>query len=277
MPEPGIRQPLRPLEVETRQRTELLYFLTYQKRGALTIASDHLVVGKGNSAVSVGRDGLIEATYRIDGFLGHDVWFEDDGKWRDLPLPYGVQQGHPVRDILGKLLINWGLTESVPGWTKMDRCELFPGQFKLARWANLPHGLIISLGAIFLLAGMTLVFSGQQNLGAILTFGPMPVILLIYLYAYESFGSRIVLSRDNLIIFPYKAPRLEFKISQIEKVEVEIDSAARRRGKKRLTLCLKDGGRAPLCTFRREWQTTEESLLDALRSRDVPIEVPCYE
>lgn len=277
MPEQEIRQPLRPLEVETRQRTELLYFFTYQKRGALAIASDHLVVGKGNNAVRVGREGLREATYRIDGFLGHDVLFEDDGKWRDLPLPYGVQQSLPVRDILGGLLNHWGLSESVPGWTTMDRCELFPEQFKLTKWANLPHGLIISLGGLIMLAGITLVFSAQQNLGVILTFGPVPVILLIYLYAYETFSCRVVLSRDNLIIFPHKATRLEFKISQIEKLEVEVDSRSSRSGKKRLTLCLKDGKRIPLCTFRREWQTAEESLLDALRSRNVPIVVPGYE
>ncbi len=277
MPEREPSQPLLPLEVETWPSTDLFFLFTSAKRGALTIASDHLVIGKGNDTVAIRKEELREATNKSDGFLGFDLQYKCGSRWHDFPLPYGVQHGLPVRDILGKLLINWGLTESVPGWTKMDRCELFPEQFKLARWANLPHGLIISLGAIIMLAGLTMVFSGQQNLGAILIFGPLPVILLIYLYALESYGSRIVLSRDNLIIFPYKTPRLEFKISQIEKVEVEVDSAARRRGKKRLTLCLKDGKRVPLCTFRREWQTAEESLLDALRSRDVPIVVPGYE
>lgn len=277
MPEAVLKKQIQPLEVETRQSTDLLFLFTYAKRGSLTIASDHLLVGKGTHAVEIRKEELREATYQADGFLGLDLSYCSGDQWKKLPLPYGVQQSLPVRDILGSLLIDWGLTESVPGWTLMDRCELFPEQFKLTKWGNLPHGVIISLGGLIMLAGITLVFSGQQNFGAILTFGPMPVILFIYLYAYETFSCRIVLSRDNLIIFPHKATRLEFKISQIEKLEVEVDSRSNRSGKKRLTLCLKDGERIPLCTFRREWQTVEASLLDALRSRDVAIVVSGYE
>lgn len=277
MPEQESERVLVPLAVQTRRPGWFFGLMPRVSNGDLTLGADYLVVREGRKLIRISMEEISEAACESVGFFDDKLKLKHEGSWRSVFLPYGVQSGIPVRDVLGKRLIAWGLTQAVLGWKGKESCELFPEQVKLLRWANLPHGLIISLGAIIMIAGIALVFSGQQNLGAILTFGPMPVILLIYLYTYERFGSRIVLSRDNLIIFPYKAPRLEFKTSQIEKVEVEVDSVARHRGKKRLTLCLKDGKRVPLCTFRREWQTAEESLLDALRSRDVPIVVPGYE
>lgn len=277
MPEQESDTALAPLPVQTRRPVWFFGLIPRVSKGDSTLGLDYLVVREGRRLIHMPVQHISEAACESVGLFDYELKLKHEGVWRSTFLPFGVALGLPFRDILGKRMFDWGLTQAVSGWKTKNSCELFPEQFKLAKWANLPHGVIISLGGLIMLAGITLVFSGQQNLGAILTFGPMPVILFIYLYAYETFSCRVVVSRDNLIIFPHKATRLEFKISQIEKLEVEVDSRSKRSGKKRLTLCLKDGERIPLCTFRREWQTAEESLLDALRSRDVAIVVSGYE
>lgn len=277
MPEPESERVLVPLAVQTRRPGWFFGLMPRVSKGDLTLGSDYLEVREGRRLIRITMQEISEAACESVGLFDYELKLKHEGVWRSVFLPYGVQSGLPVRDVLGKRLIDWGVTQAVQGWKKQNSCELFPEQFKLLRWADLPHGLIVSFGGIVMLAGIALVFLGQPNLGAVLTFGPMPLIFLIYMFVYERYSSRIVLSRDKLIVFLDKSSRQEFTISQIEKLEVEVDSRSMRRGKKRLTLYLNNGVQIPLCTFRREWQTSEESLLDALRSRDVPIVVPGYE
>lgn len=99
MPEQTNEKPILPLEVETQQTTEVLYFFNYAKKGRLTIASDHLLVGKGTQAAAVRKEDLREATWLTDGFLGLDLSYWNGDSWHTLALPFGVQNGLPVRDL----------------------------------------------------------------------------------------------------------------------------------------------------------------------------------
>lgn len=174
-------------------------------------------------------------------------------------------------------MIDWGLKESVTGWSELDSCSLFPEQFKILRWAGVSFGYVTAMFAVSFFAGITLLFMGQELLACVLIFGSLVLVALSLCSVLTSYTTRIVLSRDRIIVFHNKSIKQDFTIVEIEQVAIEIESTPGKNGRKRLALFLKSGEKVPLCPYRKEWEEAEVSLMDALRTREVRFVVPGYE